>query len=125
MFCKEKSTNIVKFVHGTNSANAVQINTIGLVAGIGTYDALFTFPLQPNPVVAIETALSFAVMHGSRPATAMIGQLPEPLFDEMVKTGSILIGGFGRFKEWVFLPQSWVTVDAYNKGKWELITPAQ
>jgi len=129
----------VKFVHGTSEVTAHDIDLNGLSQqkilanefGSRSPGSFFTFPLGDDPIAAIENALAFAGRDSRRPRplAAMIGTLPGPVFDNLVKAGWVEFDSLGPAglgaHEWIFLPPSYPVLDAYNRGKWEILVPPQ
>lgn len=120
----------VRFAHGTSMLAAVAIQTTGVLfeaimeQGNNSWypGAFFTVRLDPNPVSAIEIAMSFGLRR-SAPHAVLVGKMPRNRFNALVASGAIIEGPIPGevIKETVFLPTAFPALDFYNKGKWDII----
>jgi RHS repeat-associated protein len=127
-----KPKDYVRFVHGTSMVSAITIDTLGvdfdsiINSGTGSWypGAFFTFLLEPNPILAMSLAYDFAARRpSSRPLALMVGKMPRDKFNQLKSSGAIqtsALNGAG-YDETVFFPQSFPTLNYYNRGKWEII----
>jgi RHS repeat-associated protein len=125
----------VILIHATSAEQAKVIDTFGLSAqlypDVGDIQGKLTgafFVIRPaaNPQFAFQALVQFAAAFAEgrftgQPLAAMVGELPQAVFDTLRLEGAIVNDYLGGVLGDACLPASFATLDEFNLGRWVII----